>query len=66
MCAEKAWWEKFPPHGQWLRGPNMSGGTGIIELTEPSDTLTYKPIFKHCILQTILHIYICVEQNLLL
>ena len=44
----------------------MSGGTGIIELTEPSDTLTYKPIFKHCILQTILHIYICVEQNLLL
>ena len=29
---------------------------GLIELTEPSDTLTYKPFFKLYILQTILHV----------
>ena len=33
---------------------------GIISLplTEPSDPLNYKPIFKHCILQTVLHIFL--------
>ena len=30
---------------------------GLIELTEPSDTLNYKLFFKHCILQTILHVF---------
>ena len=28
---------------------------GIIEPTEPSDTVIYKSFFKHCVLQTILH-----------
>ena len=31
-------------------------GIGLIEHTEPSDTLTYKPFFKLYILQTILHV----------
>ena len=37
---------------------NTSMGLGLIELTEPSDTLNYKPFFKHCILQTILHVFL--------
>ena len=48
---------------------NTSVGIGLIELTESSDTLNYKPFFKECILKTILHVffivYICVKQNLL-
>ena len=27
-------------------------------VTEPSDTLNYKPLLKHCILQTILHLFL--------
>ena len=42
---------------------------GLVELTERSDTLNYKSFFKHCILQTILHIffivYIFVEKKYL-
>ena len=30
----------------------------LIELTEPSDTLDYNPFFKHCILLTILHVFL--------
>ena len=41
-----------------LRGQNTSVGTGLIELTEPSDTLNYKLFFKHCYLQTILHAFL--------
>ena len=33
------------------------GGIGLIERTEPSDTLNYKSCFKHCILQTILQVF---------
>ena len=33
---------------------------GIIELTEPSDTVIYKSFFKHCILQTILHEFLLI------
>ena len=40
------------------RGQNTSVGIGLIELTEPSDRLNYKPLFKHCILQTILHVFL--------
>ena len=42
---------------KWVCGQNTSVGIGLIELTEPSDTLNYKPFFKHCILETILHIF---------
>ena len=38
------------------RGQNASVKIGLIELTEPSDTLHYKPFLKNCILQTILHV----------
>ena len=41
-----------------LRGQNTSVGIGLIELTEPSDTLNFKLFFKHCILQTILHLFL--------
>ena len=41
---------------QRLRGQNKSMGIGLIELTEPSDTWNCEPFFKHCILQTILHV----------
>ena len=33
-------------------------GIELIELTEPSDTLNYKPFFKHCILQNILQVFL--------
>ena len=41
----------------WLRGQNTLVGIGLIKLSEPCDTLNYKPFFKHCILKTILHIF---------
>ena len=41
-----------------LRGQNMPVGIRLIELTEPSGTLNYKSFFKHCILQTILHVFL--------
>ena len=34
-------------------------GIGLIELTEPSNILNYKPFFKHCILQNILQYFYC-------
>ena len=37
---------------------NTSAGIGLIELNEPFDTLNYKPIFKHYILQAILLIFL--------
>ena len=30
---------------------------GLLELIEPPDTLNYKPLFKNCMLQTILQIF---------
>ena len=43
---------------KWLRGQNTLVGIGLIELTEVSDTLNYKPFFKYYILQTILHVFL--------
>ena len=43
-----------------LRVQSMSVVIRLIELTEPSDTLNYKPFFKYWILQTILHIFLLV------
>ena len=43
-----------PSPCQLLRNQNASVGIGLIELTVSSDTLNYKPFFKHCILKTIL------------
>ena len=43
---------------QVLRDQNVSVGIVLIQLTEPSDTLNCKPFFNHCILQTILHIFL--------
>ena len=49
----------LPPLSQ-LRHQNTLVKIGLIELIEPSGTLQYKPFFKHCILQTILHeLYYC-------
>ena len=45
-----------PAPRQPLRGQTTSVGIGLIELTEPSDTLNYKLFFKLCILQTVLHV----------
>ena len=45
-----------PAPRQALRGQTTSVGIGLIELTEPSDTLNYKLFFKLCILQTVLHV----------
>ena len=47
----------FNPHKQ-LPDQNMSVGIGLMEVTEPSDTLNYMSFFKYCILQTILHIFL--------
>ena len=47
----------FDPRKQ-LPDQNMSVGIGLMEVTEPSDTLNYKSCFKFCILQTILRIFL--------
>ena len=39
---------------QRLRIQNTSVEIELIELTETSDTLNYKPLFKHCILHVFL------------
>ena len=44
--------------GVILRGQNTLVGIGSIELNEPSDTLNYKPFLKHCILQSMLHVFL--------
>ena len=41
-----------------LQGQNTLVRIFLIESTEPSDTLDYEPFFKHCILQTVLHIFL--------
>ena len=43
---------------QRLQGQNTSTGIGLIELTEPSGTLNYKPLFKYCISKSILHVFL--------
>ena len=58
---EKVCWRLFYPHShnrQWLWGQNTPVGIRLIELTQSSDTLNYKPVFKQCILQIILHIFV--------
>ena len=47
-----------PTPRQWLWGQNTSVGIGLIELAEPSDLLNYKLFLKHCILQSILRIFL--------
>ena len=52
-------WDNFTPAScKWLQGQNMLVGLRLIEITEPSDTLNYKPFFKYWILQTILHVFL--------
>ena len=41
-----------------LRGQNTLVEIGLIELIGSSDTLNYRPLFKHCILQTVLHVFL--------
>ena len=41
-----------------VNGQNMPVEIGLIELTEPSGALNYKPFLKHCILETILHVFL--------
>ena len=43
---------------QILQGQNTLVGIGLIELAKASDILNYKPFSKHCILQTILHVFL--------
>ena len=43
---------------QQFQVQNKSVRVELIELTESFDTLNCKPCFKHCILQTILHLFI--------
>ena len=53
-----------------LWGQNTLVGVWLIELTEPSNPLHYKPFFKHCILHTILHVflllYLCETKSFVL
>ena len=37
---------------------NKSVGIWLIEFTEPCDALNYNAFFKHCVLQTILHVFL--------
>ena len=45
-----------PTFYKQVSNQNKLVGIGLIELTEPSGTLNYKPFFKHFILQTVLHV----------
>ena len=40
------------------QGQNMLVGIELIELTKPCNTLNYEWFFKHCMLQTILHVFL--------
>ena len=52
----KKYWDNFTPIScKRLRVGNTSVGIGLIELTEAFD---YKWFFRHCILQTILHVFL--------
>ena len=48
----------LPPPNQWLGGQNTSVVIGLMKLTEPSDALIYKSFLKHCILQTVLQVFL--------
>ena len=50
------------PHSSTItiRNQNKLVGIRSTELTEPSDTRNYKPYFKHCVLQTVLHAFFIV------
>ena len=41
---------------QQLQGQNVSVGIGLNELIKPSDILNFEQFFKHCVLQTVLHV----------
>ena len=57
LCIKKYDGDNFTPTPcKRVKGQNTSMEIGLIELTEPY-TLNYKPFFKHCILQTILHVF---------
>ena len=43
---------------QRLQCQIISVGIGLIELTELSNTLNYKAVFKSCISQSILHVFV--------
>ena len=45
-----------PSLRQRLRGQSTSVGIWLITPIEPSDAPNYKPLFKHCNLQIILHV----------
>ena len=45
------------PFKQW-QNKNMSVGIGLIELSNPSDTLKYRTFFKHYIWQALLHVFL--------
>ena len=47
-----------PTNREQLRDQNTSMGVEFIELTEPFHTLNYKSLFKHCILQSILRVFL--------
>ena len=66
----KVWWGQFHTHPpSAIMRSKYVGGNRVI-WTESSDTVNYKPFFKHCMLQIILHIcffvYICVKQSFIL
>ena len=48
----------IPTTRKRLRGQNTLVAIGLIELTEPSDTLNYQLYFKHCVLQSIFHVFL--------
>ena len=48
----------LPPYCQRLRDQDTLLGMGLVELAVPSEKLNYKPSFKHCILKTILHVFL--------
>ena len=60
VSRKNIWCGSFHSHPhKHLQGQNTLVEIGFIELTEPFCKLIYKPFFKHCILQMILHLFYC-------
>ena len=48
----------LPPYCQRSRDQDTLLEMGLVELAVPSEKLNYMPSFKHCILKTILHVFL--------
>ena len=72
LSRKKYDWDNITPTpGKRLRGQDTLVRIRLTELTEPFDTLNYRPFFKYCILQTYFYthfscLYLCGTKSFVL